>query len=133
MSIAEDLKALPLETASWMVKVSILQYLTGVELAYRRLDDDGSEFRLFVGINGLPIRKASDYRYMGAYNSPDYRGMIAVALDDLGFRDPDQRDAVMEFLTGSSRVQEEEAYRRHRISQGDSWLESPGKSPIKFP
>lgn len=123
MSVIEDLKVLPLQTASWMVKVSILHYLTGTELAYRRLgDDDGSEFRSFVG-STLPIRKAADYRHMKAYNSPDYRGMIAVAMDDLGFRSNDQRDAIMELLTGVSRAQEEEAFRRHRISQGDSWLE----------
>lgn len=129
MSVIDDLKALTPDTAAWLVKMNILNYLRGVELAYRRLgDEDGSMFLGFVA-GVLPIQQAADYRHLPPSNSKDYRGMIAMALDDLGFRDHDQRDAVMELLTGVTRAEEAEAYRLHRISQGDSWLRKEGEKP----
>lgn len=124
MSVIDDLGSLKPSTAAWLVKMNILNYLRGVELAYRRLgDEDGSVFLGFVA-GVLPIRKAEEFKHLKPTNSPDYRGMIAMTLDDIGFRDHDQRDAIMELLTGVTRAEEAEAYRQHRISQGDSWLRS---------
>jgi hypothetical protein len=117
-----NLQALPAPQLAWVVKISILQYLRGLETAYRFLGDNGSVFHDFVA-QTLPIHKAEDYRWRGPSNSPDYRGMIAMAMDDLGLRDHQQRDQIMELLTGVTREEEEaEAFRLHRISQGDWWL-----------
>lgn len=120
MSVVKALKNLDISTAAWIVKHAIYSHLKGAERALRNLGDDGSEFRLFA--DGLAKTTAAEFKTAEPHNTRDYRGMICVVMDDLGFVDPVQRDEILEVLTGVSRDQEEEAFRQHRISQGDWWL-----------
>lgn len=122
MSVVQDMNMVSIDTCVYLVKTAIANYLRGIEIAYRHMGDDGQEFRRFVD-HYLVIQKADDYiRGNIVSNSPDFRGLVAVVMDDLGMRDYDRRDMVMQALTGVTREEQEEQHIRHRISQGDHWL-----------
>lgn len=103
MSVLTDMKGMGPETEVWMVRTAIFYYFRGAELALRRLGDaDHSEFRSFA-YGYLDIRRADEIPAAPPSNAPDYRGLICCVMDDLGIRDRDQRDRILDALTGVKR------------------------------
>jgi hypothetical protein len=114
-----------------VVKNHVLYYLKGAELALYELsnDFDRAAFQRFARECGHEtLKRASDYKNSKHNNVvKDFRGLLCMIMDDLGIRNYDKRDAVIENLTGKSRMDILEEERQHRISQGDHWLKKEGE------
>lgn len=128
MNITQEFLKLEPDFVVWLVRSGILQYLRGLEVALSRMGDrDHSTFR-DMARGYMDIQKSDDYRLNTLIsNAPDYRGLICVVMDDMGISDHGLRDYVLTKLTGVSREEEQEAYRLHRISQGDFWRKKEGE------
>ena len=106
-----------------IVKNHVQYYLMGMENALTWLgDSDHSTFAKFAKDDlGISVERAKHFRHLQTNRNTvkDYRGLLCMIMDDLGLRDHDKRDSILECLTGQSREDIFEAERLHRISQGD--------------